>query len=113
VEAEPLLDRASRSRRAYPALDGGYLDVGRPEQADFGGEAPEMFRGLGAARSAAVAEMNLGVKARAQGRWREATAPLYGNARKEFERVGDTTQAAHAVGESRRGADRKGSPRRG
>ena len=54
-----------------------------------------MFRSLGAARSAAVAEMNLGVKAYAHGSWREATA-LYGNARREFERVGDTTQAAHA-----------------
>ena len=56
----------------------------------------EIFRSLGAARSAAVAEMNLGVKAYAQGRWREATE-LYGNALKEFERVGDTTQAAHAA----------------
>jgi class 3 adenylate cyclase/tetratricopeptide (TPR) repeat protein len=94
VEAEPLGPSIALAR-AYSALEGGYLDVGRPEQANFEEKAVEMFRGLGAVRSAAVAEMNLGVKAYAQGRWREATA-LYGNARKEFERVGDTTQAAHA-----------------
>ena len=41
-------------------------------------------------------EMNLGVKAYAQGRWREARE-LYENARKEFERVGDVTQAAYAA----------------
>jgi tetratricopeptide (TPR) repeat protein len=55
-----------------------------------------MFRSLGAARSAAVMEMNLGVKAFAQGRWGEA-AQQYESARKEFERVGDVTQAAYAA----------------
>jgi class 3 adenylate cyclase/tetratricopeptide (TPR) repeat protein len=94
VEAEPLGPSIALAR-AYSALEGGYLDIGQPEQADFEEKAVEMFRSLGAARSAAVAEMNLGVKAYAQGRWREATT-LYGNARNEFERVGDTTQAAHA-----------------
>ena len=41
-------------------------------------------------------EMNLGVKAYAQGRWAEA-ARLYEGARNEFERVGDVTQAAYAA----------------
>ena len=81
---------------AYSALDGGYLDIGEPDKAVFEERAAEIFRSLGAARSAAVAEMNLGVKAYAQGRWREATL-LYENALKEFERVGDTTQAALAA----------------
>ncbi len=93
-EAEPLGPSIALAR-AYSALEGGYLDVGRPEKAVFEEKAVGMFRGLGAARSAAVAEMNLGVKAYAQGRWQKATE-LYENARKEFERVGDTTQAAHA-----------------
>jgi tetratricopeptide (TPR) repeat protein len=93
-EAEPLGPSIALAR-AYSALEGGYLDIGQPDKAVFEAEAVEMFRSLGAVRSAAVAEMNLGVKAYAHGRWREATE-LYGNARKEFERVGDTTQAAHA-----------------
>jgi class 3 adenylate cyclase/tetratricopeptide (TPR) repeat protein len=93
-EAEPLGPSIALAR-AYSALEGGYLDIGQPELAIFEEKAVAMFRSLGATRSAAVAEMNLGVKEYAQGRWREATA-LYGNARSEFERVGDTTQAAHA-----------------
>ena len=94
TEAEPLGPSIALAR-AYSALEGGYLDTGQPDKAVFEAKAVDMFRSLGAARSAAVAEMNLGVKAYAQGRWQEATR-LYGNARKEFERVGDTTQAAHA-----------------
>ena len=94
TEAEPLGPSIALAR-AYSALEGGYLDTGEPDKAVFEAKAVDMFRSLGAARSAAVAEMNLGVKAYAQGRWQEATR-LYGNARKEFERVGDTTQAAHA-----------------
>ncbi len=81
--------------RAYSALEGGYLDIGQPENAVYEEKALEIFRGLGAARFAAIMEMNLGVKAYAQGRWQDATE-LYGNARREFERVGDMTQAAHA-----------------
>ena len=94
-EAEPLGPSIALAR-AYSALDGGYLDIGQPEKAMFEERAVDMFRSLGAARSAAVAEMNLGVKAYARGRWQEATE-LYSNAFKEFERVGDTTQAAHAA----------------
>ena len=93
--AEPLGPSIALAR-AYSALDGGYLDIGQPKKAVFEERAVDMFRSLGAVRSAAVAEMNLGVKAYARGRWREATE-LYGNAFKEFERVGDTTQAAHAA----------------
>ena len=81
--------------RAYSALEGGYLDIGQPENAVYEEKALEIFRGLGAARFAAIMEMNLGVKAYAQGRWHDASE-LYGNARSEFERVGDMTQAAHA-----------------
>lgn len=94
-EAEPRGPSIALAR-AYSVLDGGYLDIGQPDKAVFEERAVEIFRSLGAARPAAVTEMNLGVKAYAQGRWREATE-LYGNALKEFERVGDTTQAAHAA----------------
>ena len=94
-EAEPLGPTIALAH-AYSALDGGYLDIGQPDKAVFEERAAEIFRSLGAVRSAAVAEMNLGVKAYAQGRWREASE-LYGNALKELERVGDTTQAAHAA----------------
>ena len=80
---------------AYSALEGAYLDIGEPEKAVYEERALQIFRDLGAFRSAAVAEMNLGVKAYALGRWAEAML-LYESARSEFERVGDTTQAAHA-----------------
>ena len=93
-DAEPLGPSVALAR-AYSALEGGYLFIGEPENAVYEEKALEMFRGLGAARSAAVMEMNLGVKAYAQGRWGEA-ARLYEGARKEFERVGDVTQAAYA-----------------
>ncbi len=94
-EAEPLGPTIALAH-AYSALDGGYLDIGQPDKALFEERAAKIFHSLGAARSAAVAEMNLGVKAYALGRWREATE-LYENALKEFERVGDTTQAALAA----------------
>ncbi len=94
-EAEPLGPTIALAH-AYSALDGGYLDIGQPDKAVFEERAAKIFHSLGAARSAAVAEMNLGVKAYALGRWREATE-LYENALKEFERVGDTTQAALAA----------------
>lgn len=93
-EAEPLGPSIALAR-AYSALEGGYLSIGEPEKAVYEEKALAMFRSLGAARSAAVMEMNLGVKAYAQGRWHEATR-RYSNARDEFERVGDVTQAAHA-----------------
>ena len=95
ADAEPLGPSVALAR-AYSALEGGYLFIGEPENAVYEEKALEMFRGLGAARSAAVMEMNLGVKAYAQGRWGEA-ARLYESARKEFERVGDVTQAAYAA----------------
>jgi class 3 adenylate cyclase/tetratricopeptide (TPR) repeat protein len=94
-EAEPRGPSIALAH-AYSALEGAYLEIGQPDKAVYEAKAAEIFRSLGAARSAAVAEMNLGVKAYAQGRWREATE-LYENALKEFERVGDTTQAAHAA----------------
>ncbi|HJR95030.1 MAG TPA: adenylate/guanylate cyclase domain-containing protein [Gaiellaceae bacterium] len=95
ADAEPLGPSVALAR-AYSALEGGYLFIGEPENAVYEEKALEMFRSLGAARSAAVMEMNLGVKAYAQGRWGEA-ARLYESARKEFERVGDVTQAAYAA----------------
>jgi tetratricopeptide (TPR) repeat protein len=95
VEDAERLGPSIALARAYSALEGGYLDIGQPERAVYEEKAVEMFRNLGAARSAAVAEMNLGVKAYAQGKWQKATE-LYGHALMEFERVGDTTQAAHA-----------------
>ena len=95
ADAEPLGPSVALAR-AYSALEGGYLFIGEPEKAVYEEKALEMFRSLGAARSAAVMEMNLGVKAFAQGRWAEA-ARLYEGARKEFERVGDVTQAAYAA----------------
>ncbi len=95
ADAEPLGPSVALAR-AYSALEGGYLFIGEPEKAVYEEKALEMFRALGAARSAAVMEMNLGVKAYAQGDWGEA-ARLYKGARKEFERVGDVTQAAYAA----------------
>ena len=94
-DAEPLGPSVALAR-AYSALEGAYLFIGEPEKAVYEEKALEMFRSLGVARSAAVMEMNLGVKAYAQGRWGEA-ARLYKGARKEFERVGDVTQAAYAA----------------
>jgi predicted ATPase/class 3 adenylate cyclase len=93
-EAEPLGPSIALAR-AYSALEGAYLSIGEPENAVYEEKALEMFRSLGAARSAAVMEMNLGVKAYAQGWWQEATQ-RYSNARSEFERLGDVTQAAYA-----------------
>jgi class 3 adenylate cyclase/tetratricopeptide (TPR) repeat protein len=95
ADAEPLGPSVALAR-AYSALEGGYLYIGEPEKAVYEEKALEMFRSLGAARSAAVMEMNLGVKAYAQGNWGEA-ARLYESARTEFERVGDVTQAAYAA----------------
>ena len=95
VKEAELLGPSIALARAYSALEGGYLSIGEPENAVYEEKALEMFRSLGVARSAAVAEMNLGVKAYALGGWQEA-ARLYSNARDEFERVGDVTQAAHA-----------------
>jgi class 3 adenylate cyclase/tetratricopeptide (TPR) repeat protein len=94
-DAEPL-GLSVALARAYSALEGGYLFIGESEKAVYEEKALVMFRSLGAVRSAAVMEMNLGVKAFAQGRWAEA-ARLYESAREEFERVGDVTQAAYAA----------------
>ncbi len=82
--------------RAYSVLEGAYLDIGEPDNAVYEERALEILRKIGAARPAAVVEMNLGVKAYGEGRWQDATQ-LYGHARDEFERVGDSTQAAHAA----------------
>ena len=79
--------------RAYSALDGGYLDLGEPENAVHEVKALEIYRELGEARWAAVIESNLGVQAYAEGRWREA-ADYYTHSRDELERLGDSTQAA-------------------
>jgi len=81
--------------RAYSALDGGYLDLGEPENAIHEVKALEIYRELGAARPAALVESNLGVQAYAEGRWHEASAH-YLHAQEELERVGDSTQAALA-----------------
>ncbi len=79
--------------RAYSALDGGHLDLGKPESAIHEVKALEIYRELGAARPAAIVESNLGVQAYAEGRWREASA-YYLHAQEELQRVGDSTQAA-------------------
>ena len=71
ADAEPLGPSVALAR-AYSALEGGYLFIGEPEKAVYEEKALEMFRSLGAARSAAVIESNLGVKAYAQGTWGEA-----------------------------------------
>jgi tetratricopeptide (TPR) repeat protein len=94
-ESEPLGASVALAR-AYSALEGGYLDIGQPENAIFEEKAMEIFRSLGATRSAAVMEMNLGVKAYAHGTFGEASE-RYSSARDEFERVGDVTQAAYAA----------------
>jgi class 3 adenylate cyclase/tetratricopeptide (TPR) repeat protein len=93
-DLEPLAASVALAR-AYSALEGAYLDIGQPERAVYEEKALQILRDRGEARAAAVIEMNLGVKAYAQGKWREATE-LYEGARKELERVGDATLAAHA-----------------
>ncbi len=90
--AEPLGPSRALAR-AYSALDGGYLDLGEPENAVHEVKALEIYRELGEARWAAVIESNLGVQAYAEGRWREA-ATYYTHSRDELERLGDSTQAA-------------------
>ncbi|HEU5207568.1 MAG TPA: adenylate/guanylate cyclase domain-containing protein [Gaiellaceae bacterium] len=93
--AEPLGPSLALAR-AYSTLEGAYLFIGQPDKAVYEEKALEIFRILGDARSAAVMEMNLGVKAYAQGRWSEA-ARLYESARTGLERVGNVTQAALAA----------------
>jgi tetratricopeptide (TPR) repeat protein len=94
-DAEPLGPSLALAR-AYSTLEGAYLFIGQPDKAVYEEKALEIFRILGDARSAAVMEMNLGVKAYAQGRWGEA-ARLYESARTGLERVGNVTQAALAA----------------
>ena len=93
-DAEPLGPSRALAR-AYSALDGGYLDLGEPENAVHEVNALEIYRQLGAARWAAVIESNLGVTAYAEGRWADATA-YYSHSQQELERLGDSTQAAFA-----------------
>jgi tetratricopeptide (TPR) repeat protein len=81
--------------RAYSVLDGGYLDLGEPENAVNEIKALDIYREIGAARSAAVIASNLGVQAYAEGRWRDA-ASYYTQSQEELERLGDSTQAAFA-----------------
>ena len=93
--AEPL--GSSRSlAQAYSALDGGFLDLGEPEKAVNEVKALEIYREIGAVRSAAVVESNLGVQAYAEGRWRDATT-YYTHSRDELERLGDLPGAAFAA----------------
>ena len=94
TEAEPLGPSYALAR-AYSVLDGGFLGLGEPEHAVNEVKALEIYREIGAARSAAVIAMNLGVQAYAEGRWRDATN-YYTHARDELERLGDSTQAAFA-----------------
>jgi tetratricopeptide (TPR) repeat protein len=94
ARAEPLGPSRALAR-AYSALDGGYLDLGQPENAVHEVKALEIYRELGAARWAAVIESNLGVQAYAEGRWREAS-DYYLHSKEELERLGDSTQAAFA-----------------
>jgi class 3 adenylate cyclase/tetratricopeptide (TPR) repeat protein len=94
TEAEPLGPSYALAR-ALSVLDGGFLGLGEPEKAVNEVKALEIYREIGAARSAAMIASNLGVQAYAEGRWRDATN-YYTHARNEFERLGDSTQAAFA-----------------
>jgi class 3 adenylate cyclase/tetratricopeptide (TPR) repeat protein len=93
-EAEPFGPSYALAR-AYSVLDGGFLDLGEPEKAVNETRALEIYREIGAARSAAVIASNLGVQAYAEGRWHDATS-YYTHSREELERLGDSTQAAFA-----------------
>ena len=93
-EAEPLGPSYALAR-AYSVLDGGFLNLGEPEKAVNEVKAVEILREIGAARTAAIYESNLGVQAYAEGRWRDATS-YYTHSRDELERLGDSTQAAFA-----------------
>ena len=95
VERAQPLGPSRALARAYSALDGGYLDLGEPEKAVHEVKALEIYREIGAARSAAVIESNLGVQAYAEGRWRDAST-YYTHSQEELERLGDSTQAAFA-----------------
>jgi class 3 adenylate cyclase/tetratricopeptide (TPR) repeat protein len=92
--AEPLGPSRALAR-AFSALDGGYLDLGQPENAVHEVKALEIYREIGEPRWAAVIESNLGVQAYAEGRWRDASS-YYTHSRDELERLGDSTQAAFA-----------------
>ncbi|MGH3136540.1 MAG: adenylate/guanylate cyclase domain-containing protein [Gaiellaceae bacterium] len=93
-EAEPLGPSFALAR-AYSVLDGSFLNLGEPEKAVNEVKAVEILREIGAARTAAIYESNLGVQAYAEGRWRDATS-YYTHSRDELERLGDSTQAAFA-----------------
>ena len=69
--------------------------MGEPEKAVFWPRALEIYKDLGMVRQAAVMEMNLGVKAYADGRWDDAVAH-YRRARAELVRVGDAGNSALA-----------------
>ncbi len=81
--------------RAYVVLDGGYDLLGEPEKAVYELRALEIWRELGELRIAAITEMNLGVKAYAEGRWDEA-AQRYATAQEDLQRVGDPAHAGFA-----------------
>ena len=58
--------------RAYMALDNSYQLLGEPEKAVHERMALEIYTTLGDTRSRGITEMNLGVQAYADGRWKEA-----------------------------------------
>jgi class 3 adenylate cyclase/tetratricopeptide (TPR) repeat protein len=80
---------------AYVNLDDAYARVGTPEKAVFLPRALEIYKDLGMVRQAAVMEMNLGVRAYADGRWDDAVAH-YRRARADLVRVGDAGHSALA-----------------
>jgi class 3 adenylate cyclase/tetratricopeptide (TPR) repeat protein len=97
-EAAALAERIGARRvlaRSYEVLDGGYEQLGRPEDAVYGSRALEIYRGLGDLRAAAILDMNLGVKAYAHGAWDEAVE-RYTRSHDELDGLGDHASAGFA-----------------
>ena len=81
-------DELEALARAYMALDNSYQLLGEPEKAVHERMALEIYTTLGDTRSRGITEMNLGVQAYADGRWREAE-DLYRRAQEDCGRAGD------------------------
>jgi tetratricopeptide (TPR) repeat protein len=92
---EARTDETDAVIRSYLVLDGAYQMLGEPEKTVHTAKALEILERLGRLREAALAEMNLGVQAYADGQWDEAIR-RYTRSQENSRRSGDEAQAAIA-----------------